>query len=297
MNKVSVVIPTKNAGQEFERVLKSIRNQDVPNIELIIIDSASTDSTAELAEQYADSVIEISPDEFHHGKTRNRAANQAKGDIIVFTVQDALPVNEKWLPELIRPIKRGTADISYGNQVAYSDAKPPDKFFYKYFYPDTSIRLTEDDTKNKDEFYMNNIFLSDVNSAVSRDVWDQFQFRDSVPMSEDKDFAYRVASAGYTIQYCPEAQVYHSHDYTLRSLFARRYKDGVAFADIAATGSNDFISDGIEYVWDEYAYLIHAGATHWIPYALLYDFIYFISFTLGKNHEYLPTSVRQRLVD
>jgi len=297
MNKVSVVIPTKNAGQEFERVLKSIRNQDVPNIELIIIDSASTDSTVELAEQYADSIIEIPPDEFHHGKTRNQAANQAEGDLIVFTVQDAFPVNERWLPELIRPVECGTADISYGNQVAYSDAKPPDKFFYKHFYPNTSITLTEDDTRNKNDFYMDNIFLSDVNSAVSRDVWDQFQFRDSVPMSEDKDFAYRVASAGCTIQYCPEAQVYHSHDYTLRSLFARRYNDGVAFADIAATGSDDFISDGIEYVWNEYAYLIHSGATRWIPYALLYDFIYFISFTLGKNHEYLPTSVHQRLVD
>jgi rhamnosyltransferase len=114
-------------------------------------------------------------------------------------------------------------------------------------------------------------------------------------MSEDKDFAYRVASAGYTIQYCPEAKVYHSHDYTLRSLFTRRYKDGKAFAEIAATDSDDFVSDGIKYVWNEYTYLIHSGAVHWVPYALLYDFVYFISFTLGKNHEYLPTSVNQRL--
>lgn len=295
MDRVSVVIPTKNAGQKFEEVLKSIRGQNVPDLELIIIDSGSTDGTVERAQQYADTVIEIPPDEFHHGKTRNQAADQAEGDIIVFTVQDALPVNEQWLTELISPIDSGTADVSYGNQVAYPDAKPPDKFFYKHFYPDTPTTLTEEDTDNKDNFYMDNIFLSDVNSAVSRRIWNQFRFRDSVPMSEDKDFAYRVASAGYTIQYCPEAKVYHSHDYTLRSLFTRRYKDGKAFAEIAATNSDNFVSDGIKYVWNEYAYLIHSGAVHWVPYALLYDFVYFISFTLGKNHEYLPTSVNQRL--
>lgn len=295
MDRISVIIPTKNAGGTFEEVLKSIRNQNVSELELIIIDSGSTDGTVELAQKYADTVIEIPPDEFHHGKTRNQAADEADGDIIVFTVQDALPVNDDWLTKITRPIENGTADVSYGNQVAYPEAKPPDKFFYEYFYPDTSITLTEEDTKNKDEFYMDNIFLSDVNSAVSRHVWNQFRFRDSVPMSEDKDFAYRVTSAGYIIQYCPEAKVYHSHDYTLRSLFTRRYKDGKAFAEIAATDSDDFVSDGIKYVWNEYAYLIHSGAARWVPYALLYDFVYFISFTLGKNHEYLPTSVNQRL--
>jgi len=187
MDRVSIVIPTKNAGQKFEEVLKSIWDQNVPDLELIIIDSGSTDGTVERAQQYADTVIEIPPDEFHHGKTRNQAADQAEGDIIVFTVQDALPVNEQWLTELISPIESGTADVSYGYQVAYPDAKPPDKFFYKYFYPDTLTTLTEEDTDKKDNFYMDNIFLSDANSAVSHHIWNQFRFRDSIPMSDDKD--------------------------------------------------------------------------------------------------------------
>ncbi|WP_042664556.1 glycosyltransferase family 2 protein [Haloferax sp. ATB1] len=291
MARISVIIPTKNAGQEFEDTLISIQSQDVDDIELIVIDSGSTDGTVELAEQYADTIIEIPPDEFHHGQTRNQAADQAEGDIIVFTVQDAVPIDDEWLSQLTSPINDGNADVCYGNQIAYPDAKPSDKFFYKYFYPDTSITLTKSDASKKGEFYMDNIFLSDANSAVSRHVWNQFQFLDSVPMSEDKDFAYRVASAGYEIHYCPESKVYHSHDYTLRSLFTRRYKDGKAFSEIAATDSDDFVFSGVRYVWNEYAYLINSGAAYWIPYALLYDFVYFISFTLGKNYEYLPTSV------
>ncbi|WP_082256430.1 glycosyltransferase family A protein [Haloferax sp. ATB1] len=162
MARISVIIPTKNAGQEFEDTLISIQSQDVDDIELIVIDSGSTDGTVELAEQYADTIIEIPPDEFHHGQTRNQAADQAEGDIIVFTVQDAVPIDDEWLSQLTSPINDGNADVCYGNQIAYPDAKPSDKFFYKYFYPDTSITLTKSDASKKGEFYMDNIFLSDA---------------------------------------------------------------------------------------------------------------------------------------
>ncbi|WP_318568816.1 glycosyltransferase family 2 protein [Salinigranum marinum] len=281
---ISVVIPTKNAGKDFEETLKSIRNQDVSELEIIIIDSGSDDGTVELANEYANSVITISPNEFHHGKTRNRAANQSKGDVIVFTVQDALPTDNRWLTKLVNPIKNGVADVCYGNQIANIDSKPPDRFFYQYFYPEIPITITEKNTTNKPEFYIDNIFISDVNSAIARDVWNEFQFQDSVQMSEDKDFAYRVASAGYTIRYCPEAKVYHSHDYSLLELFTRRYKDGKAFAKFAPGESGGFVSEGIEYVVDEYSFLIHSGSIKWIPYCILYDLTYFVSFILGEKH-------------
>lgn len=288
MVTASVVVPTKNAGPEFEGVLESIRRQNGPAVEIIVIDSGSTDGTVSIAEDLADTVVEISPDDFHHGRTRNRGAAEASGDVVVFTVQDATPMNDEWLAELVEPIEAGEADVTYGNQIAYPDAKPPDAFFYEYFYPDTPVVLGPEDTDDEAAFYMDNIFLSDVSSAVSRDVWEEFQFRDSVAMSEDKDFAYRVASAEHTIRYCPEAKVYHSHDYTLRSLFARRYKDGKAFADITSERSSNFVSEGLRYVWREYAFLVRNGTPLWIPYTLLYDAVYFVSFVLGKNYEYLP---------
>lgn len=294
MVTVSVVIPTKDAGPEFRGLLESIRGQEVVDAEIIVIDSGSTDGTVSIAGDVADIVVEIPPEEFHHGRTRNRGAAEATGDVVVFTVQDALPVDDRWLPELVNPIEEGTADVTYGNQVAYPDAKPLDKFFYEYFYPDKPVLLGPEDTDDEADFYMENIFLSDVSSAISREVWEEFQFRDSVAMSEDKDFAYRVASAGHTIRYCPAAKVYHSHDYTLRSLFVRRYQDGKAFADIASGRSTSFVSDGLKYVWKEYSYLLQSCAGYWIPYAILYDLTYFVSFNLGKHHNRLPTAIDRR---
>ncbi|TVT94767.1 glycosyltransferase family 2 protein [Haloferax volcanii] len=296
MSKISVVIPTKNAGGDFPELLRTIREQEaVPAVEIIVIDSGSTDGTIEIAEQLADELIEIPPEEFHHGKTRNRGASVATGEIIVFTVQDAYPNSNDWLSTLTRPIVVGDADVTYGNQVAHKDAKPPDKFFYQYFYPDEQVQISQEDTLDEGEFYLDNIFLSDVSSAISREVWDGFQFRDSVSMSEDKDFAYRVAKAGYTLQYCPEAKVRHSHNYSLRSLFYRRYKDGIAFDDIATSGSDNFLSDGIRYILSEYCYLIQSGHLAWVPYSILYDLTYFVAFTLGKSHERLPAGLHRKL--
>lgn len=282
MPEVSVVIPTKNAGENFPALLNSIRRQDVSAVEIIIIDSGSTDGTVSIAKDKADTVIEIPPEEFHHGKTRNQGGNAAKGDVIVFTVQDAMPVSYSWLPNLIDPIKSRNADVTYGNQIAHKDAKPPDKFFYQYFYPDQNVTLTTKDTKDQKKFYLENIFLSDVSSAVSRGVWEQIQFRNSVGMSEDKDFAYRVAVSGYTIQYCSDAKIRHSHDYSLRELFIRRYKDGKAFEDITTNGSDDFLSEGFRYLFSELVYLLRTESIQWVPYVLIYDAIYLVAFQLGK---------------
>ncbi|GAA0240889.1 glycosyltransferase family 2 protein [Haladaptatus pallidirubidus] len=295
MSEVSVVIPTKNAGDQFGKLLNKIRSQSMVDTEIIIIDSGSTDGTVDTGRKLADKIIEISPNDFHHGRTRNIGAEAANGDIIAFTVQDAYPVTDTWLADLINPIETDVADVTYGNQIAHPDAKPVDKFFYKYFYPDSNVKVTEDDTNDEAKFYLHNIFISDVSSAISSSVWDKFQFQDNVDMSEDKDFAYRVANEGYDLYYCSDAEIYHSHDYSIRSLFLRRYKDGMAFKDITSPDSDDFILNGIKYIVSEYEYLIRNNKSYWIPYAILYDFTYFISFIMGKNNEYIPDKLHKIL--
>jgi len=73
MVSVTVVIPTKNAGERFETTLERIRQQTVESVE-VVVDSGSTDGTVPLAESLADEVVQIAPEEFNHGRTRNRGA-------------------------------------------------------------------------------------------------------------------------------------------------------------------------------------------------------------------------------
>ena len=99
MNKgISIIIPTYNGGKIFLQCLEMIGQQDYGDqIQLIIVDSGSTDGTTELAEKTGGLVKRIDKRQFHHAKTRNDALSLAKFDKVVSTVQDAIPCSDTWL--------------------------------------------------------------------------------------------------------------------------------------------------------------------------------------------------------
>lgn len=281
---VSIIVLTKDAGSRFEEVLDGVGSQAFPGeVEVVVVDSGSTDGTLRRARSFGANVYEIDPDEFHHSRTRNYGARRARGDAIVYLTHDAVPRGDQWLGELVAPVLGDSAAAAYGRQVAYPDAKPMDEFFYSYFYPDEREVLTPRDAENERRFFLDNVFVSDVSSAIDRSIWEQIPFRDSVAMSEDKDFALRVLQDGHRIVYEPAATVYHSHDYDILSQFRRRYKDGLAYANIAREGDDTFVSEGLEYVASELRYLVSNGHAHWVPYAVAYDLAHFLGFESGKR--------------
>ena len=121
--KVSVIIPTKDAGDEFDYTLSRITRQEgVGEIELVIIDSGSKDKTVDRSKYYSQKVFQIPPAEFHHARTRNLGAEKATGDFLVFTVQDAVPVGDNWLYKLIYPVYNGQASAVSARQIPRADA-------------------------------------------------------------------------------------------------------------------------------------------------------------------------------
>ncbi|MEI7682381.1 MAG: PIG-L family deacetylase, partial [Betaproteobacteria bacterium] len=101
--KVSVVIPTLNAGLEFNWMLRKLRSQcGVREIEIVIVDSGSRDQTVQAAREAGAKVIEILPTEFSHSYARNLGADAATGDYVLFMVQDAYPIGDYWLYGMLR---------------------------------------------------------------------------------------------------------------------------------------------------------------------------------------------------
>ena len=95
---ISVIIPTKNAGPDFDRVLAMLRRQEIePAPEILVVDSGSRDETVEICRQYSVPVERIDPREFGHGRTRNFGVSRTQGEIICLLTQDALPVDTKLL--------------------------------------------------------------------------------------------------------------------------------------------------------------------------------------------------------
>jgi glycosyltransferase involved in cell wall biosynthesis len=120
---ISIIIPTYNGGSIFSKCLEKINQQDYSGkIQLIVVDSGSTDGTPELAQKAGALVKKIDKSEFHHAKTRNEALYLAKFDKVVYTVQDIIPCSETWLSDLERSlIETGVAAV-YTDQVPHDDA-------------------------------------------------------------------------------------------------------------------------------------------------------------------------------
>lgn len=262
------------------------------SFEIIAIDSGSKDGSLEILEKYNTRIFRIKPEEFHHSRTRNLGAEKSKGEVLVYLTQDALPINNDLLEKLVNPLKDPEVAVSYGRQIANPDAADVNKFFYSYFYPDEKKVLSKEVANNPKKFYINYIYVSDVCSAIKKEVWDEVRFTDDVPMSEDKDFALKVLKAGYGIVYEPEATVYHSHDYSLHSLFKRRFQDGSAFSNIALEGESGFFGRGFKFVTEEMKFLVREKKFLGIPYAIIYNFIDFLGFFLGKHEKYIPGFIK-----
>jgi glycosyltransferase involved in cell wall biosynthesis len=220
VTRISIIIPTKNAGPEFENTLVLLKSQESKaETELLIIDSGSTDSTVSLAERFGAKVLHVQPGSFNHGETRNRAIREASGEIIVLTVQDAVAADTQWLCRLTEWF-RSDPQIAgcFGKQVARPDADLLATWevetHNKIFERGTRVKsLTSwDDFLRRDFMGRFDLALFDnVGSAIRKSVWQQIPFKPA-EFAEDMEWALEAMRAGYRIVHEPKAAVIHSHN-------------------------------------------------------------------------------------
>jgi rhamnosyltransferase len=219
--KASVIIPTKNGGSLFEKVLLAVISQKVPwPFEILVIDSGSTDGTLEFIHQIPNiRTHSIPPDQFGHGRTRNLGISMTKGDFAVFITQDAKPINNHWLYELISSVEQNSNIAgSFGRHIAYPDhgpfiARELDNHFDGLRDFGTIVKLEDPEMYKIDEGYRQALqFFSNNNSCIRRSVWEKIPF-DDVDFSEDMVWAKNIIEAGYQKAYAHSAVVYHSHSF------------------------------------------------------------------------------------
>src|ERR1700722_2461941 len=130
---ISVIIPVKNGDYWLEGVLEGLVTQTLfDRCELIVIDSGSTDKTLEMVRRFPVRLVQIPPEQFNHGSTRNLGVNLAKGEYVVMTVQDAKAADEGWLQKLLDGFDAPDVAGVCGQQIVPHD---PDKNPVEWFRP------------------------------------------------------------------------------------------------------------------------------------------------------------------
>lgn len=223
--RVAVAIPVKDGERYLEEVLAAIAAQEMDaDVETLVIDSGSRDRSVDVARAAGVRVVEIAPEEFGHGRTRNLAFEATESDCVAFLTQDATPAGPNWLARLIGPLDAdGRVGLSFGPHLPRPDTAAPIarelEEFFNSFSPDGQTRVDD----SIDPSVPATGFFSNVNSAILRECWREVRFRD-VEYSEDQAYARDALAAGWRKAFVPDAAVLHAHDYPFAT-FMRRYFD------------------------------------------------------------------------
>jgi len=292
---VSVIIPTRNAGSSFRNVLEYLWEQTVVPKEIIVMDSSSTDGTAELAASLGATVHVIDQAEYDHGGTRNQAAAYASGGILVFMTQDAMPNHVCMIENLIRPlIDTPVIACAYARQLAAPGAGLLEQMSRSYNYPKyPSIKSRED----LPSLGLKTFFCSNVCSAIRKDIFNELGcFPEPVIFNEDMFFAAKCVNAGYKIAYASQAEVIHSHDYSFMQQFKRYFDNGVSISMDKWIQSHAAVGrEGSRLVKLQLKEI--ARRRRW---SLLHRLIMeagakYIGFQLGLRHRMLPDALCEKL--
>lgn len=84
-SRVSVIVTTRNSAARLEPLLRSIREQTYPDLELIVVDNRSIDETVAIAERYANRVIDAGPE---RSAQRNRGVRVCTGEHVLIVDAD-----------------------------------------------------------------------------------------------------------------------------------------------------------------------------------------------------------------
>lgn len=230
--KIGLIIPTLNAGKNFEKLLEQITQQKLQTKNLII-DSESTDDTVGIAKKFNFEVLTISRKNFHHGATRQLAleylVKKYSIEIAIFLTQDVLLYDENSFAELVKIFyadKR--VGLCYGRQLPHKNATFEAKILRKFNYPEESqLRIFADK-----KFLGLKVATASNSFAAYRVEFLQKigGFPEQVILSEDMFAASKMLISDYKIFYNADAKVYHSHNYTIIQEFQRYFDIGVFHA-------------------------------------------------------------------
>ena len=216
---ISILVRSSNDEAFIEKTLRNILDQEcVLPFEIICCDDGSKDHTPDIIASFPSVKKLPRPEgEYRPGRRLNYMVAHSSGDLIVFNNADAVPVNRRWLSELVAPLLADAADAVYGNQLPRPDAR--------YLVRKDNLRAFGDGR----EAAKWRFFFSLATSAVRRCDLVEHPFDENIRYSEDVEWAHRRP---IRIVYAPEAKVEHSHNYTIAELKQRFYGEGRADAEI-----------------------------------------------------------------
>jgi glycosyltransferase involved in cell wall biosynthesis len=236
---VTVAIPVRDGRELLAGTLRALARQSVEH-ELLICDSGSRDGSVALAHAHGARVLEIAPEQFNHGATRNLLVREARGARVALLTQDAEPADECWLEQLL-----GGFELAPDVGIVYGPYRPRPasraavqlelERWFRSLSPDGTPQL-ERLADGEGGLPLSSLlgrrgFFTDANACIARAAWERVPFRE-VAYAEDRVLAIDMLRGGYAKAFVPRAAVLHSHDYSVAEQLRRSFDEGRGLREV-----------------------------------------------------------------
>lgn len=295
---VDVIIPTYRPGPELFEILDILGRQTLKPGKIIIINTGER-YIKDMLSEHTDlpdtlSVYNVDEDSFDHGGTRAMATGYSEADIFVFMTQDAMPADERFIEELIKPLSQADTAASYARQLPKAGCSVEESYTRAFNYPDESVIKSKEDIGR---LGIKTFFCSNVSCAYRRDIYDKLGgFVKKTIFNEDMIYAATAIKAGYKIAYSAEARVYHSHDYSAMEQFKRNVDIGISQAEHPEVFDGlSSESEGKRLVCRTIGELCRTGHLLRIPGYMIKIAFRYAGFLTGKNYRKLPLSLIKKV--
>ena len=293
-SSVDVVIPIYKAGNDFASMLEKLYKQSKRPEHIYLLHTIEKKDEKlfdikKCSKELADiiSVHPIKKADFDHGATRAYGALMAERDYVLFMTQDAVCYNEYVIENLLKAFDDRKVGIAYARQLAREDADEIERMTRETNYPSESVVKTKKDEKR---LGIKTYFCSDVCAMYRLDVYKKLGgFVKKTIFNEDMIMAYKEMQAGFSVAYCADAKVIHSHSYTCKQQFVRSFDLGVSqrqYHEIFDKISSE--KEGAGYAKKVVMYLMKKGKFIKTIYFMMQCGFRLIGYKLGKNYDKLP---------
>ncbi|MGA0333847.1 MAG: glycosyltransferase family 2 protein [Kiritimatiellia bacterium] len=288
---VTVVIPIRNAEPYLPELLPRLLAQtEVQLEEILLLDSMSTDQSREIAARF-EKVRLLPIRDFTHGGTRNLGIREAKTEIVVLMTQDASPHSEDWMRKLIDPLSGENTAYTFSRQIPYPGTDPLESYYLEQKFPAMASRTFQAGAEGIRS--LDQVFSSNVSSALRRSLALKYPFDDKLIMAEDQQFSRDLQLAGYAVKYVHDSVVMHSHNYSLWQTFRRYFDSVIAINQLFPSHTlSASASEGLRYLRNEFAFLLKNHPLQ-LPRYLLYLASKTAATVLAHSEQRLPLRMKK----
>lgn len=219
-HKCSIVIRCYNEAAHIGKLLYGILQQTAKDIEIIVVDSGSTDGTLRIAKQYPVKTVEIKPEDFSFGRSLNAGCRTATGDYILIASAHVYPIYNDWIENILRHFDNPVIGLTYGKQIGGKKTHFSEHQIFSKWFPDKSNPMQA------------HPFCNNANCAIRREIWGQQRYDEDLLGLEDIDWARRAMGMGYKIAYDADAVVAHIHNEKSLQTFNRYRREAIALKTI-----------------------------------------------------------------